>query len=88
MHKLAKQSMLVFVALSLVMIPFASTALAQVDNKYREPGAGAMTYDLFLLRPFGALATVGGSAVFVLSPVKARLVQQNQLDLRRRSLAT
>ena len=67
MHKLIKQSMLVFLALALVMVPLASSALAQGKMEYREPSAGAMTYDLFIMRPFGIAATVAGSAVFVVS---------------------
>ena len=67
MHKLIKQSMLLFVALSLVLIPFASSALAQGKMEYKEPNAGAMTVDLFCMRPVGIAATFAGSVVFVFS---------------------
>lgn len=67
MHKKLKQSMVLFLAALLVVIPFAATAVAQVELEKKEPSAGAMTYDLFLLRPFGAVATVVCSAIFVVS---------------------
>ena len=67
MHKFAKHSMLLLLAISLVMIPFASAAYAQPKIESKEPSAGAMTYDLFIMRPFGAVATVLGSVVFVIS---------------------
>ncbi len=67
MHKLIKQSMLVFLALALVIVPLASSALAQGKLEYKEPSAGAMTYDLFVMRPVGIAATFAGSFVFVLS---------------------
>ena len=59
--------MLLLLAISLVIIPFASTAFAQPKIETKEPSAGAMTYDLFLMRPFGAAATILGSVVFVIS---------------------
>ena len=67
MHKLIKQSMLVFLALALVMVPLASSALAEGKVEFREAGAGAMTYDLFIMRPVGIAATAAGSVVFVIS---------------------
>jgi hypothetical protein len=35
--------------------------------EFREPSAGAMTYDLFIMRPVGIAATVAGSVVFVVA---------------------
>ena len=67
MHKLVKHSMVVLVAVALISVVLAAPASAQVELMKREPGAGAMTYDLLLLRPLGAAATVVGSAIFVVS---------------------
>lgn len=67
MHKLVKQSMVLLVALSLVLIPLGSQVLAQAEVEDANPSAGSMTYDLLILRPLGAVATILGSAVFVLS---------------------
>ena len=67
MHKLVKHSMVVLVAVALISVVLAAPASAQVEIETREPGAGAMTYDLLLLRPLGIAATVVGSAIFVVS---------------------
>jgi hypothetical protein len=67
MHKLVKQSTVLLIALSLVLIPLGSQVLAQAEVDEANPSAGSMTYDLFVLRPLGAVATIAGSVVFVLS---------------------
>ncbi len=67
MHKLLKQSTVVLMALSLVLIPLGSQVLAQAEVDDADPSAGSMTYDLFIMRPLGAVATILGSAVFVLA---------------------
>ena len=67
MHKLIKHSMVVLAAALLVSIVLTAPAAAQVQVEKKPPGAGAMTYDLVLLRPLGAAAIVAGSAVFVVS---------------------
>lgn len=67
MHKLIKQSTVLLIALSLVLIPVGSQVMAQAEVEEANPSAGSMTYDLLVMRPLGAVATVLGSAVFVLS---------------------
>ncbi|MFZ0243794.1 MAG: hypothetical protein WAL90_19295 [Desulfobacterales bacterium] len=67
MHKLIKQSTVLLIALSLVLIPVGSQVMAQAEVEEANPSAGSMTYDLLVMRPLGAAATVLGSAVFVLS---------------------
>lgn len=66
MHKLIKQSTVLLIALSLVLIP-VSQVMAQAEVEESNPSAGSMTYDLLVMRPLGAVATVLGSAVFVLA---------------------
>ncbi len=67
MHTLIKQSTVLLIALSLVLIPVGSQVMAQAEVEEANPSAGSMTYDLLVMRPLGAAATVLGSAVFVLS---------------------
>jgi hypothetical protein len=58
MHKILKQSMVLFIVATLTVIPFGSAALAQVEFEKEKPSAGAMFVDLFTLRPVG-LAAIG-----------------------------
>ena len=51
MHKLVKQSTVLLIALSLVLIPLGSQVLAQAEVGEPNPSAGSMTYDLFVMRP-------------------------------------
>ena len=68
MHKWVKQSLVVMMAILFILVPFITGTMAAsaVDVEKSDPSAGAMFYDLFFMRPFGAAATVGGSIVFVL----------------------
>ncbi len=56
MHKILKQSMVLFIVATLIVIPFGSAALAQVEFEKEKPSAGAMFADLVTLRPVGLLA--------------------------------
>jgi hypothetical protein len=67
MHKLVKQSTVLLIALSLVLVPLGSQVLAQAEVDEPNPNAGSMTVDLFVMRPLGVAATLFGTAVFVLS---------------------
>ncbi len=58
MHKILKQSMVLFLMVTLIVIPFGSAALAQVEFEKAKPSAGAMFADLVTLRPIG-LAAIG-----------------------------
>jgi hypothetical protein len=58
MHKILKQSMLLFLMVTLIVIPFGSAALAQVEFEKDKPSAGAMFADMVTLRPVG-LAAIG-----------------------------
>ena len=68
MHIWVKRFVVLFTAVMLLVFPIVSNALAAsaIEVERQDPTAGAMFYDLVLLRPFGAVATVGGSVVFVL----------------------
>lgn len=62
MHKILKQSMVLFLMVTLTVIPFGSAALAQVEFEKAKPSAGAMFTDIVTLRPVG-LAAIGACAV-------------------------
>ena len=67
MHKLVKHSIVLFIALSVILVPLGSHVWAQAEVDNREPSAGSMTYDLVVMRPLGAAATVLGAGVWVLA---------------------
>ena len=67
MHKIAKQSIVFLLIAVLVLIPFSTTALAESQKLNDENSAEAMAADLFIVRPLGIVATLVGSAIFVVS---------------------
>ena len=58
MHKIPKQSMVLFIVAALIVTTFGSGAIAQVEFEKAKPSAGAMTADLITMRPVG-LAAIG-----------------------------
>lgn len=67
MQKIAKHSMVLFVIVTLVLISFGTSALAQNPIKEEEISAGEMAADFCFVRPLGIAATVFGTALFVVS---------------------
>ena len=67
MNKITKQSMVFLLIITLVFIPFGTSALAQEKTLDEENSGALMTADLILARPLGIVATVLGYAVFVVS---------------------
>ncbi len=67
MPKLSKQYMVFLVISSLVLVPFGTGALAQIQSQEEEISAGKMVIDGLLIRPLGIVATVAGSVLFVVS---------------------
>ena len=67
MNKLKKQSMVLLLIITLVFIPFGTSALAKGQTSDDEISGAFMTADLILARPLGIVATVLGCAVFVVS---------------------
>jgi len=65
--------MVLFVIVSLVLVPAGTVALAQESNQdpgqlqYEEMSAEAMVADLVVVRPLGIIATVAGTVFFVAS---------------------
>ncbi len=66
MNSIVKHVMIFFVIVSLTLVPVA-VALAQGQTEDESASPGKMTFDLILVRPFGILATLLGSAAFIVS---------------------
>ena len=66
MPKFAGKSIVVMLVAALVLIPFGSAAMAQDGRAETEKTTGKMALDLLLVRPAGILATLFGSAVFII----------------------
>lgn len=64
MHKIAKQSMILFTIAALIFAPMVSHAADNVDVIEDDPSAGAMLGDLVLIRPLALASTVLGTALF------------------------
>ena len=67
MRKVARQSLIILIVINLMVLSGWSPALAQYSSKVSERSGGKMTADMLLLRPAGFLATLAGSAVFLIS---------------------
>lgn len=61
MRNMSKSWVVFGVIAALIAVPFATSALAQEYFEAKEPGGGAMMYDVLVLRPVGAVATAVGS---------------------------
>ena len=67
MHKIIKRSTVLLLIITLIFIPFGTSALAQRQTVDEENSGALMTADLILARPLGIVATVLGCAVFIVS---------------------
>ena len=67
MHKTGKRSMILLLIAAMIFIPFGTSALAQSKTADINVSAEAMTADLLVIRPLGIVATVVGSAIFIVS---------------------
>ncbi|MFO7970167.1 MAG: hypothetical protein R6U40_00285 [Desulfobacterales bacterium] len=67
MHRIGKQFMILFLIAALIFIPFGTSALAQSKNIDNQISAEAMAADLFVIRPLGIVASVAGTAIFIVS---------------------
>ena len=67
MKKIINQCIIFLLTVTLIVIPFGSTALAQEYFESQEPEGGEMIYDTVVLRPVGIIATAVGSVFFILS---------------------
>lgn len=67
MLKHLKQSIVFLTIAALVLIPFATESIAQDKSVRTEYSAEKMTADILLVRPMGIIATVFGSAIFIVA---------------------
>ena len=66
MHKIAKHSIVLFLVLTLTLIPFGSAVLAQEEVEDTDM-PGKMMVDILVARPLGIIATLLGTAGFIVS---------------------
>ena len=67
MRNFTKTTAVFGVIAALIFMPFGTSALAQEYFEAKEPSGGAMMYDMVVLRPVGVVATVIGSAFWLVS---------------------
>ena len=67
MHNIGKRFMILLLVAAMVFIPFGTSALAQSKAVDGEISAEAMAADLIVIRPLGIVASVLGTAVFIVS---------------------
>lgn len=67
MHKIGKRSMILLLIAAMIFIPFGTSALAQSKTMDNNVSGEAMTADLLVIRPLGIVASVVGSAIFIVS---------------------
>jgi hypothetical protein len=67
MFKIAKKSLVLVVAASLLIIPFGSAALGGEYFEAETPSGGEMVFDFILVRPVGLVATAVGAVFYVVS---------------------
>ena len=67
MFRIAKRSLVIAVIAALLIVPFASTGLAEEYFEREDPSGGEMMYDFIIVRPIGIAATVIGSVFYVVS---------------------
>jgi hypothetical protein len=67
MHNIGKRFMILLLVAAMVFIPFGTSALAQSKAVDGDVSAEAMAADLILIRPLGIVASVLGTAVFIVS---------------------
>lgn len=67
MHSIGKRSMILLLIAAMIFIPLGTSALAQSQDIDNEISAEAMAADLLVVRPLGIVASVVGTAVFIVS---------------------
>ena len=67
MRSFVKSGIVFGVIAALICIPFANSALADEYMRSKEPGGGAMIYDLLAVRTTGIVATAVGAVFWVVT---------------------
>jgi hypothetical protein len=67
MHNLSRKTLIIFIALAMVIVPFGTAVLAEDFIQEDKISAPAMTADLLVVRPVGIVATGVGFVVYIVS---------------------
>ncbi len=67
MFRIAKKSLVIAIITALLIVPFASTGLAEEYFEREDPSGGMMIFDFIVVRPVGIVATLVGSVFYVIS---------------------
>lgn len=67
MRNFIKSGAVIGMIAALICVPFATSAQAQDYFEAKEPGGGAMMYDMVVVRPIGIVATAVGSVFWLIS---------------------
>ena len=67
MLKLIKRSMILFLILALLAVPWCAMAASEMEGLDHQISAAAMASDAILIRPIGLVSTVLGFGLFVIS---------------------
>lgn len=67
MRNFIKSGAVIGMIAALICVPFATSAQAQEYFEAKEPGGGAMMYDMVVVRPIGIVATAVGSVFWLIS---------------------
>jgi hypothetical protein len=66
MQRVLKNTIIIFIAVSVLAVPFSAFAAEDLNVK-KEISAGAMAADTLTLRPLGVISLVAGFGLFVIS---------------------
>jgi len=67
MRRTCRTAVVLFVALSLILVPLAGSVIADDEMEAPDRSAEGMIFDAVILRPVGLVATVLGSALWVVA---------------------
>jgi len=68
MHKMIKQSTVLFTLFTLLLVSTATPVFGEdPSQKSGERSAGKMTFDMVILRPAGIIGTLAGTFIFLVS---------------------
>jgi hypothetical protein len=73
MFKIAKKFLIIAMIAAMIIMPYATSALAAEYWEAEDPSGGEMMFDFVVLRPVGIVATAVGSVFFVVSSPFAAL---------------
>ena len=67
MQKILTPCLITLLIGALLVVPFSGTVFAQTLEEEKEVTAGKMAADVLIVRPLGIIATVVGSALFIVA---------------------